>query len=234
MTDKKKTIIDGVDVSGCEYYDQGICNIPDVIETYDSCIDKGACYFKQLQRKKAELLKLQNTISSELPAYEKCISMARDDVYAGILDRNASDTDFCIHVIRETRNQLQRKTAECENNRIAYKNELEIYDNECLNLKQELDEKTAEYDELHTKYIEVLNLSKQNADANEYCLQELEKENQKLKQALDEIERIITKMDADECAYGDFDCENCNSDGKCDTAAKRTVLDIIRKAKGEE
>ena len=51
MTDKKEIIIDGVDVSGCEYYDQGICNIPDVIETYDSCIDKGACYFKQLQRK---------------------------------------------------------------------------------------------------------------------------------------------------------------------------------------
>lgn len=51
------------------------------------------------------------------------------------------------------------------------------------------------------------------------------------KQALDEIEKIITKMDADECAYGDFDCENCNSDGKCDTAAKRTVLDIISKAK---
>ncbi len=35
MTDKKEIIIDGVDVSGCEYYDQGICNIPDVIETYD-------------------------------------------------------------------------------------------------------------------------------------------------------------------------------------------------------
>lgn len=261
MTTKEPIIIDGVDVSGCEYYDQGICNIPDVIETYDSCIDKGACYFKQLQRKKAELLKLQNTISSELPAYEKCISMARDDVYAGILDRNASDTDFCIHVIRETRNQLQRKTAECE----ELKKEIE--ENRWLKIemdrirKKEL--KTSElvddFDKINQSLSEENNtlkagLEKLKAQKETYqkmlndpevkaalidvqtgereVWHKLGNRAKRYKQALDEIERIITKMDADECAYGDFDCENCNSDGKCDTAAKRTVLDIIRKAKG--
>ena len=37
------------------------------------------------------------------------------------------------------------------------------------------------WDELNKKYNEVLSLAKQNADSNEYCLQELEKENEKLR-----------------------------------------------------
>lgn len=139
MTDKKKTIIDGVDVSGCEYYDQGICNIPDVIETYDSCIDKGACYFKQLQRKEKECEEVSNEIV-----------------------------------------------------------------------------------ELNVKYETVVNLAKKNADANEYCLQELEKENQKLKQALDEIEKIVT-LDKTHIKYAGSTLVICDD-----------ILDIIRKAKGEE
>ena len=35
------------------------------------------------------------------------------------------------------------------------------------------------WDELNKKYTEVLKLAKENADSNEYCLQELEKENKK-------------------------------------------------------
>jgi|GEM_PF-2041525 hypothetical protein len=139
MTDKKEIIIDGVDVSGCEYYDQGICNIPDVIETYDSCIDKGACYFKQLQRKEKECEEVSNEIV-----------------------------------------------------------------------------------ELNVKYETVVNLAKKNADANEYCLQELEKENQKLKQALDEIEKIVT-LDKTHIKYAGSTLVICDD-----------ILDIIRKAKGEE
>jgi len=139
MTDKKEIIIDGVDVSGCEYYCNGICNIPDVIETYDSCIDKDTCHYKQLQRKKAECEELSNEI-----------------------------------------------------------------------------------EELNVKYETVVNLAKKNADANEYCLQELEKENQKLKQALDEIEKIVT-LDKTHIKYAGSTLVICDD-----------ILDIIRKAKGEE
>lgn len=60
--DKEQIIIDGVDVSGCEYYDHGICNIPDVIETYDSCIDKDTCHYKQLARKTQECEKLKKQL----------------------------------------------------------------------------------------------------------------------------------------------------------------------------
>lgn len=145
MTDKKEIIIDGVDVSGCEYYDQGICNIPDVIETYDSCIDKGACYFKQLQRKEKECEEVSNEIV-----------------------------------------------------------------------------------ELNVKYETVVNLAKKNADANEYCLQELEKENQKLKQALDELEKMIESIITD--------CDPITPNYRLNQINDRAydILDIIRKAKGEE
>lgn len=140
MTDKKQIIIDGVDVSGCEYYAQGICNIPDVIETYDSCIDKGACYFKQLQRKEKECEEVSNEIV-----------------------------------------------------------------------------------ELNVKYETVVNLAKKNADANEYCLQELEKENQKLKQALDEIEELISDDKFIRCPI--------NDDVNCNYFTRNKILDIINKAK---
>lgn len=143
MTDKKEIIIDGVDVSGCEYYAQGICNIPDVIETYDSCMDKGACYFKQLQRKEKECEEVSNEIV-----------------------------------------------------------------------------------ELNVKYETVVNLAKKNADANEYCLQELEKENQKLKQALDEIEQELKEdiyCESQECGCDDFE-----ESLRC---TKNKILDIINKAK---
>ena len=151
MTDKEQIIIDGVDVSGCEYYAQGICNIPDVIETYDSCIDKGACYFKQLQRKEKECEEVSNEIV-----------------------------------------------------------------------------------ELNVKYETVVNLAKKNADANEYCLQELEKENQKLKQALDEIEKIVTldKTHIEELISDDkFIRCPINDDVNCNYFTRNKILDIINKAK---
>lgn len=142
MTDKKEIIIDGGDVSGCEYYDQGICNIPDVIETYDSCIDKDTCHYKQLQRKKAECEEVSNEIV-----------------------------------------------------------------------------------ELNVKYETVVNLAKKNADANEYCLQELEKENQKLKQALDEIEKMIESIITD--------CDPITPNYRLNQINDRAydILDIINKAK---
>lgn len=98
----------------------------------------------------------------------------------------------------------------------VYKERLQRKTAECEELKEWCDTKDSLYqkmtDNFTTSYIEA----------------------KRYKQALDEIEDIIAKIDADECCYGDFDCKNCNSDGKCETAAKRTILDIIRKVKGEE
>lgn len=58
-----------------------------------------------------------------------------------------------------------------------------------------------------------------------------------IKQALDEIKELIPKFDnSTECAYGDFDCENCSSldeDTVCTYKLKKIILDIINKANGD-
>ena len=71
--------------------------------------------------------------------------------FDGISEGRCTDFKNCDH------KQLQRKTAECKNNEIAYKNELEIYNKECLNLTQELEERTAECEELKAKLDEYAN-----------------------------------------------------------------------------
>lgn len=73
-----------------------------------------------------------------------------------------------------------------------------------------------ECEELNRKYKKVLNLAKQNADANEYCLQELEQENYRYRKALEEIEEVWEK-DKD----GDYDF------------VKWKILNIINKVKGD-
>lgn len=59
---------------------------------------------------------------------------------------------------------------------------------------KQLQRKTAECEELNTKYTEVLNLAKQNADANEYCLRDLEEENAKLKTESEELKKTAITL----------------------------------------
>ena len=107
-----------------------------------------------------------------------------------------------------------RPVVEYSNYEKLYK-QLQRKEKECEKLSNEIEE-------LNVKYEIVVNLAKKNADANEYCLQELEKENQKLKQALDEIEKIVT-LDKTHIKYAGSTLVICDD-----------ILDIIRKAKGEE
>lgn len=48
------------------------------------------------------------------------------------------------NVIKELEEKLLRKEKECENNKIAYQMELDIYNQECLNLQEELKAKGQE------------------------------------------------------------------------------------------
>ena len=57
MTDK--TIINGVDISGCEHYDE-VCLGN---HHYKWCKDNDNCYYKQLVRKEQEIIKLKQTLS---------------------------------------------------------------------------------------------------------------------------------------------------------------------------
>ena len=53
----KQIIIDGVDVSGCEYYDKNKPSLTCTCEEY-SCSECYNCYYKQLKRKEQECNKL--------------------------------------------------------------------------------------------------------------------------------------------------------------------------------
>lgn len=107
----------------------------------------------------------------------------------------------------------------CDN---KYSNEL-CYFKQLQRKKAECEELSNEIEELNVKYETVVNLAKKNADANEYCLQELEKENQKLKQALDEIEELISDDKFIRCPI--------NDDVNCNYFTRNKILDIINKAK---
>lgn len=86
-----------------------------------------------------------------------------------------------------------------------------------------LERKTQECEELKGKYKNVLDLAKQNADANEYCLQELEQENYRYRKALEEIEKY--------CSNAQDPCQD-NWTREKENFAK-IILDIISRAKGK-
>lgn len=93
----------------CNFYD-GICKSP--INKSDlecSLIPIERCYYKQLQQLKQENEKLCTAIRNELPEqYDKRVSEAESDIEWGVLDRNATETEFCKNVIYETRNYIAK------------------------------------------------------------------------------------------------------------------------------
>ena len=68
MTDKQ-IIDDGIDVSGCEYYNKDDKTCREVNGNYDTDIcefdkcENSNCYYKQLKRKEQECEKLKQTIA---------------------------------------------------------------------------------------------------------------------------------------------------------------------------
>ena len=57
-------IIDGVDVSGCEYYDKNKPSLTCTCEEY-SCSECYNCYYKQLKRKEQECEELKKQLQHE-------------------------------------------------------------------------------------------------------------------------------------------------------------------------
>ena len=51
-----------------------------------------------------------------------------------------------------------------------------------------MEDLNTELESLREQYHTVLNLAKQNADANEYCIQELESENEELKNKIKSLQ----------------------------------------------
>ena len=69
-------------------------------------------------------------------------------------------------------------------------------------------------------------------------LKRKEQECEELKEALDEIEKLMPKFDtSDGCSYGDYDCENCSDldeDIVCTYKLKKVIKGIINKTKEQK
>lgn len=90
-----------------------------------------------------------------------------------------------------------------------------------------LERKTQECEELKGKYKNILDLAKQNADANEYCLQELEQENYRYRKALEEVKEYTIKQFCDNCEDVVSTEYNCH----CEYCEYQKYFDIIQKVK---
>ena len=88
MENKEIIIIDGVDVSGCSYYQHNMCTATK--DDYGDCslccqdYDMNDCYYKQLKRKEQE----NERLKSELQAKELELIMAKADLCRGCQYKN--------------------------------------------------------------------------------------------------------------------------------------------------
>lgn len=92
-----KTIIDGIDVSKCEYY--GKCSTYCCIDE-DLCSGNTDCYFKQLARAKGKIEKIKDIIL-ECRNHNDC----NDCKYADECDNYPSNSEMMLDIIRGKENE---------------------------------------------------------------------------------------------------------------------------------
>ena len=89
-------------------------------------------------------------------------------------------------------------------------------------LQEQLKRKEQECEELKAK----IKYMKEYIKTVENARNELEKENNKLKQTLTEIKEITKNMN-NECFYDDFDCKDCDMKNGCTYQGKIKILQKI-------
>lgn len=185
----EEIIIDGINVAGCYWkckdgdcamYYADLSADNNELEFGFNCEDNPDCYYKQLKRLEQERdeLKKQNAILlgqlviNDGEDVTVQISQSQFDEYNELKQENKALKDNNNHL------QVIIDDGRAENKRFREENkELKAYKDVNEDFKKA-------WDELNKKYTEVLKLAKENADSNEYCLQELEKENKELKEQL--------------------------------------------------
>lgn len=150
--------------------------------------------------------------------------------------------------------QLKHKEQECEklknknqyltNTYCHFKNEIKKYKKAVHKYKVVLQDKIERLHLSRREFLEEINsISKRIACNNEDFKNALNNFNNAIqvinnedryKQALDEIGKLIPKFESSRCDYGDFDCENCSDldeDIVCAYKLKKVIKGIISKAK---
>ena len=141
MTDKQ-IIIDGVPVQDCCYFDYENDGYEDSCYIHQNECSAQNCYYKQLKRKEGIINILEQECTEKMEiiiALENKLTAKEQEC-----ETLASQLDFEV----QKKECLER---ECKNNKIAHQMELDIYNQECLNLQEELKAKEQECEELKKK-----------------------------------------------------------------------------------
>lgn len=203
MVENKPIIIDGIEVSKCEFLiinnDKQLCrciksDLFGGIEFVENakngnCKDNPNCYYKQLQREK------QNSQEARDIAIKK------------------------FNRAEELKTLLKRKEQECEEYKAQAKKYLADYYEE--NKKCEELKKTIMYKcpQCGDEYLSPIGAS-------------LYEENNKFKQTLAEIKEIAKNMNK-ECFYDDFDCKDCDMKNGCTYFNKKQILQKISEVEND-
>lgn len=162
--------------------------------------------------------------------------------------RIASLCDYPGHLCEVTPNcyfkQLKRKEQECENNKIAYQMELDIYNQECLNLQEELKAKEQECKELKNEKIKLIETNFEQKCKIQKLIDEnatkevIYKINGKCaKTVANKVKEIASIIEGKDCKYSRYkqaldDIEKkCLNYQTCLIVLKKDILDIIHRAK---
>ena len=82
-----KVIVDGVDVGGCEYYDEERPTLTCTCEEYP-CSECPNCYFKQLKRKEQECEELKKMNETGLQRWVDMYNKADKERFEAVLQRD--------------------------------------------------------------------------------------------------------------------------------------------------
>lgn len=206
--ENKEIIVDGVDVSGCEFLRN--CIIPDNYgcKIDDSlCCDVTNCYYKQLKRKEQECEKLKKELHKNFEEKDTLHLIIDRLLEAGGYDTNtasAEDFEDVYENIRYEKQQLDQLKAELKSAK-----ELREYTYDCCKQAgEELAKNSFEWDgkeknlvvqaiELNERYDQLKGVIKKYEECNKYLVEENGKTytrlEYKLLKTLTEIREIAEK-----------------------------------------
>lgn len=182
---QKPIIIDGVDVSGCEYW-KNYCRIsalPDFIGHL--CELNPNYYYKRLQKEKRKYSDLTGDIELLSEKLEKvCVenSSLKSQIEKLYEEIDRYETGFCPKCI-EWAEKHEKLSKENE----ALRRANQDWGHTTAELRGELAE-------LKEKHNNVLNLAKMSADTSEYCLHELEEQQEDLKKQNESLRNHISDL----------------------------------------
>lgn len=211
MTDKEQVIIDGIDVSECNFLgEEGICNSDSYF-----CEGHTYCYFKQLARKTQECEKFRKA-NDEKNEFLQKLGIYTQSEFKRI--------KFYISKLKQECEELKERKLKLELNENHNKNEIKKLKKRIRKDREFFKNKISSLTLARKEFLEAL---------DHFNWQIGLVKNDRYRKALEEIEEVTKYLKKDLCGHCSwYGTDNCNPSGMvCEELIK--ILDIINKVKGE-